>query len=315
MDDASFHIFERCLYIANILAAIIYGILLYTACSSVYLLATGHARTQKSRIFFIGYIIVMVICMTFVMASNALAGQMMWIEHRDTEGGPFAYYLATAANWTGVTGTTLNMFGNFMGDLLLLYRCYIIWNSSIAVIVLPSLIFLASTAMAIVSCVRSALPGSSFFASDTINFAIPWIALTCGLNAILTGLITARLLIARRRLKTVLGSNEYSTVYTSAISIIVESALPFGILGITFAILLGRGNTVYMIFNGILGTYTGLAPLLIIHRVALGRAWSKDTANQIMTASLNFAHHTSDATLHDLDLEKAHINTSSGSLA
>ncbi|ESK86671.1 hypothetical protein Moror_9670 [Moniliophthora roreri MCA 2997] len=315
MDDASFHIFERCLYIANILAAIIYGILLYTACSSVHLLATGHARSRRNRIFFIGYIIVMVICMTFAMASNALAGQMMWIEHRDMEGGPLAYYLATAANWTNVTGTALDMFGNFMGDLLLLYRCYIIWSSSITVIVLPSLIFLASTAMAIISCVQSALPGSSFFANNTINFAIPWIALTCGLNAILTGLITARLLVARHRLKAILGSNEHSTAYTSAVSIIVESALPFSILGIIFAILLGKGNTVYMIFNGIWGTYAGLAPLLIIHRVALGRAWSKDTANQIMSTTLNFAQQANDSTVHVSDLEKTQISASSGSLA
>ncbi|KAJ8076158.1 hypothetical protein PM082_022143 [Marasmius tenuissimus] len=280
-------VFERCFYIGNLLQSFMYGITVYLAYSSISMLRSNQplskGQTKGSRQFLIIYVIAITISMTFALATNGLAGQMMWIEHRDVEGGPYMYFLITASNWTNVLGTAMDMFGNFLGDLLLLYRCYVIYNSNRWVMILPILTFLASTSMAIVSCVQSALPGSSFFATNALNFGIPWISLTCALNVILTGLISVKLLWARRRMNRLLQSRELTDVYTGVVAILVESALPFSVLGIVFAVLLAKGNFAYAIFSAVWGAYVGIAPLLIINRVANGKAWSRNTAQQLST--------------------------------
>lgn len=89
------------------------------------------------------------------------------------------------------------------------------------------------------SVVQSALPGSSFFEGNDIVYAVPWISLTCSLNAIITILIVARILSARRRIRSAM-PEDMATVYTGVIAILVESALPFTLLGIVFAVLLGK---------------------------------------------------------------------------
>ncbi|KAL0066823.1 hypothetical protein AAF712_006226 [Marasmius tenuissimus] len=311
-EDPAALLFERCFYIGNILQSII----LYVAFDSIALLRerryssnrfTGIVRTQDNiagnRVFLIAYVLVMLVCMTFALATNGLAGQRMWIEFRDVEGGPFQQFTDTASNWENVTGTAFDQFGNFLGDLLLrvkwhfvftgiylkLYRCYVIWDSNKLVLMFPTILFLGSTAMAIVSCVQSALPGSSFFEGKAVSFAIPWISLTCSLNVLLTILITYRLVHARRyvRLGSSLQASDLVRMYTGPVAIFIESALPFSVLGVIFAILLGKGVAVYAIFSAVWGSYVGIAPLLIIHRMASGKAWTRNTAYQMSTINEN----------------------------
>ncbi|KAK1219806.1 hypothetical protein PQX77_017470 [Marasmius sp. AFHP31] len=317
-------VFERCFYIGNLLQSFMYGITVYLAYSSISMLRSNQplsrGQTKGSRQFLIIYVIAITVSMTFALATNGLAGQMMWIEHRDFEGGPFQYFLVTASNWTNVLGTAMDMFGNFLGDLLLVCEvgtrlfsvfemethisglalpllCYLqlkqmdndpthshVLSIDLWVILLPSFLLvtkLGQLAMAIVSLIQSALPGSSFFTANALNFGIPWISLTCALNVILTVLISAKLLWARRRMNRLLQSKEMTDVYTGVVAILVESALPFSILGIVFAILLAKENFAYAIFSAVWGAYVGVAPLLIIHRVANGKAWNRNTAQQL----------------------------------
>ncbi|KAK1225176.1 hypothetical protein PQX77_011856 [Marasmius sp. AFHP31] len=131
--------FERFFYIGNMLQSICHGITLYLAFNSIVLLAkplcirtptlANHGLpgihiqlpnrlSIKQRIFFIAYVLVMVLCMTFALASNVLFGQQLWIDHRDFKGGPSAYWAHAASSWFNVTGSAMCMFANCMGDLL-----------------------------------------------------------------------------------------------------------------------------------------------------------------------------------------------------
>ncbi|KAK7019678.1 hypothetical protein VNI00_018023, partial [Paramarasmius palmivorus] len=159
--------------------------------------------------------------------------------------------------------------------------------------------------MAIIALIQSAMPGGSIFAQESVNFLIPWISLTSSLNVLLTALIAYRLLSARRHLlaTNITEAKELSAVYTGVVAILVESALPFSVLGILFAVLLGVQNTAYTMVSVLWGNYTGLAPLLVIHRVAIGKAWSSKTAGQLISTELRFATGITDSTLRDRDLE------------
>ena len=84
--------------------------------------------------------------------------------------------------------------------------------------------------------IETALPNVTFFAKQSTSFSIPWITVTCTLNGILTSLIIARILYVSHKAKS-------TSSYTGVIAILVESAIPFSLVGIAFAICVGRNFT------------------------------------------------------------------------
>ncbi|KAH9485865.1 hypothetical protein JR316_0002780 [Psilocybe cubensis] len=236
--------------------------------------------------FYIAYSMTLLILMTFAFATNAVMGQLMWINHRDYEGGPLAYYAASANSWFETLGTSMDVVANIMADALLVYRCYVIWRRSIWVLIPLLLLYMASVAFSLLTTMQSALPNNHILANST-NFFIPWISLTSGLNFIVTGLIVYRILAFSRRARGTL-PDEAHKVYTGAASILVESALPFSILGIIFAVYTSKGQAPQVALGFIWGTFFALSPQLIILRVAMGRAWSSNTEDKITTSSIAF---------------------------
>ena len=108
--------------------------------------------------------------------------------------------------------------------------------------------------MAIVTLVQSAYPGSNFFRGATVDFGVPWAALSVGLNIVVTALITFRLLNAHHRLKKVL-PDHIVHMYTGMAAIFIESALPFSILGIAFAITYGLHSDIGPAFLFVWATF------------------------------------------------------------
>ncbi|KIJ42132.1 hypothetical protein M422DRAFT_171524 [Sphaerobolus stellatus SS14] len=271
---------EHSFYVGNAFGSILYGLQLYMSFYSIYLLS--HNRNPKHRTprnIYILYSVSMIILMAFALSANVLMGQLMWIDHRNYPGGPLGYFSAQGAIWFNVLGSAADIFADILSNALLIYRCYIIWNKSLTIIIFPSLLFLGATAMAMMALVQSALPGSSFFVQQAVNYAVPWLSLTCGLNFLVTCLIAGRI-IYFGRIGQGAFSNEAARFYTGTVAILIESALPFTLLGIVFAVLLGKGLPEELSFSVIWGIFVAISPQLIILRVAMGRGWTEDTASQ-----------------------------------
>ncbi|KAI0316437.1 hypothetical protein OF83DRAFT_247053 [Amylostereum chailletii] len=79
-------------------------------------------------------------------------------------------------------------------------------------------------------------------------------------------------------------------MYTSVIAILVESALPFSVLGIVTIAVTGKNVFVNSVFLIVWGTFAGLSPLFIILRTAMGMGWSRETT-ALATKSIVFAPH------------------------
>ncbi|KAI0319584.1 hypothetical protein OF83DRAFT_1054702 [Amylostereum chailletii] len=214
--------------------------------------------------------------------------EFMWIDHRDFPGGPLAYLAANSSVWWQTLGTASGQATNILGDGLLLYRCFIIWGSDWRIVAFPFLLYLGSIAMGLVTVVQSALPGSDFFKGKTVNFDVPWTALSVALNIVVTCLITYRILRARRALRETL-SPESLRVFTGVIAILIESALPFSVLGIVFTVTYGKNLDGGPAFSFIWGTLCALSPQLIIFRVATGQAWTRDLVSQTAGGTMVFA--------------------------
>ncbi|KAI0095199.1 hypothetical protein BDY19DRAFT_916738 [Irpex rosettiformis] len=253
--------------------------------------------TRRKKIFYLLYVAVVEFCMIIAVFANAYIGQLMWIDHRDAPGGPFEYFISKSTFWTNVWGSAADIFANIIGDGFLLYRCYVIWHQSWWIMAFPALVYAASVVLSILSLVESALPeNNSFFNFAHVSFTVPWIALSSALNIILTMMISFRILRFRRELQFALNRDphllaqhsQYLNTYTSIVAILVESALPFSIIGLITCILVGKGNSVNAAFLELWGVFPGISPLLIVLRIAMGSAWTNETS-ELPTRTLTFA--------------------------
>ncbi|KAG2065023.1 hypothetical protein BDR04DRAFT_206847 [Suillus decipiens] len=145
--------------------------------------------------------------------------------------------------------------------------------------------------MAIMTVIESAMPLSDLWQGLTAQFGISWVALTVGFNIIVTGLIISRLLFFHRRVRSILSDEQRST-YTGTVAILVESALPFTVLGIVYLVTYILGIPSATAVGIIWGTFV-LTPQLIILRVASGVAWSRDTGSSITQTTLHYHDNSS----------------------
>jgi hypothetical protein len=221
---------------------------------------------------------------TIALACNAVFGQNAWIDHRDVEGGPAAYIGANISAVYNTVGTTAGVMMNFLGDGLLIYRCYVIWNSW-KIIIFPTFVYLGALSMSILLIFESAQPGANFFVGHAVDFGVPYLSLTIGLNIIVTTLICGRLMHLRREIGKVLGPS-HAKMYTSIIAILVESAALFTAFGIAYVIIYARKSQSEFALVQVWGDFCGISPQLIILRIAMGHGWTKDTVGQLTSPTM-----------------------------
>jgi hypothetical protein len=101
------------------------------------------------------------------------------------------------------------------------------------------LLSLFMAAIEVVTVVECALPGTSSLHENPAKLALWWFALSAGLNVIVTSMICFRILRMRAVTRNVL-SPEISSMFTSAAAILIESMVPFSILGIGLVITLAQ---------------------------------------------------------------------------
>ncbi|KAG1858805.1 hypothetical protein DFJ58DRAFT_715800 [Suillus subalutaceus] len=280
---------ERALYIGNTISTVVYGGNLFLYAYSTYLLMIS-TKPVRLRIFYTCFGGLLLLLLTISFASNNAFCELMWIERQNYPGGTSAFLAANMAAWYNVFGTAADCAANILTDgtlgkftTYILYRCYIIWGSSWPVIVIPAIIYLGSATMAVMMVIQSAMPTSDLWQGLAAQFGISWVALTVGFNIIVTALIIYRLLFFHRRW----------SPYTGIAEILVESALPFTVLGIAYLATYIQGVPSATAVGIVWGTFVVLMPQLIILRIASGVAWSRDTASNITQTTLLYYHSSS----------------------
>ncbi|TEB23827.1 hypothetical protein FA13DRAFT_1397729 [Coprinellus micaceus] len=195
----------------------------------------------------------------------------------------------------------------FVGDGLLLYRCYFFWSDRKWIVILPALTYVASVVMGFLQMLWiEAFPGWR------IDFSVAWIILNASLNVLITALISFRLLVASYRNSQLLPSFS-SKVYISIVAILVEAALPLSVTGIILACFINqaRGSGAARPHQGIFKIlyffFLAISPQMIIFRVITGRGFLKNgstlptpratgaTETKPMSTALDFARSEEDS--------------------
>jgi len=247
---------------------------------------------MKHRKFYMIYSSFLLLFLSISLATNCAFGDLMWIDDGNFPGGPLAFYQDNSSAWYNTFGTAADVAVFVMADGLMLYRCFMFWRDHRWVVILPALLYVASFVMAIITTIESALPGASIFQGLPTNFSISWLALTVSFNLIVTLTIIGRLLVTYLTVRGSLGP-ALSRTYIDVSAVLVESALPFSVLGIGFLVCQVLNSDVVFAFAFVWGTFLAVSPQLIIYRVALGTAWSKDTM-YTTNANMDFAQNNDD---------------------
>ncbi|KAK7032903.1 hypothetical protein R3P38DRAFT_2919620 [Favolaschia claudopus] len=279
MGDQVFQL-ERSWYIGNAFFAILYGLQLSMYFQTIYLSLNTSEGSRRTRTFNIVFSTALLCFITVALACNLFFGQAMWIEHRDFEGGPAAYFGENIAAWYNTLGTAADVTANVLGDGMMLYRCHVFWGHSPLAMVFPVLLYLGSVAMGITTTIQSGLPSGDFFKGTAVNFGIPWLVLTIVFNIVVTAMIVTRLLSVHYRVNKVVG-REATKRYTGLLAILVESALPFTVLGVCYLALYVKEIPESLAFADIWGAFVALSPQAIVLRIAMGGAWTKETFNRL----------------------------------
>ncbi|KAH6901884.1 hypothetical protein BKA70DRAFT_1521501 [Coprinopsis sp. MPI-PUGE-AT-0042] len=203
-------------------------------------------------------------------------------------------------------------------DGLLAWRCYVIWTGNKWVGLFPLLPYVASIAVGTLNAVSNALcpgldPTNVVCKNHGLHSGLYYLVAT-SVNLTATALICIRLLRTRRWLKRVLGSEGASNSddaattervgdsvvpYTRVTTVLIESALPFTLLGVAAAIVafVNTSPANYArIFSSRLWTIaSGLTSQVIIYRVITGTSWTsnRERDRYALSHSINFLHTSS----------------------
>ncbi|VDC01103.1 unnamed protein product [Peniophora sp. CBMAI 1063] len=278
---------ERGLYNGELVAWGAWGVLLAVCIQCIAVLWRNIQRGNRRHRYLLVYIIVMTALATAGVAMTAKWQQIYLIDQRNYPGGPMAYYAKFAVNSLSVAGRFCAFIMNWMADGLLIWRLYVIYQGALLFVTLPTLTFLASFAMSIVELDAVTRPNSSVFASSSVNLGLIYWSLSIAVNVLVTALIVARVYFAQRALDHAFGvsSRRSDRLYSNVSAILIESAALYTIPAIIFLVGYSLQSTLQFT-AGPLECIQGIAPLLIILRVANGTAYTSATISETSRSSV-----------------------------
>ncbi|KAF8220407.1 hypothetical protein L208DRAFT_1416769 [Tricholoma matsutake] len=260
----------------------------------------GKSRFRQSA-FLLFYTTFLIIVQTIFMVVQANTVQSIYIDNRNYPGGPWQYFLATQNLPVDVIFFATLFVLTFLSDILVLWRCWVIWTASgriaaYVVTAFPTLLLLASFAMGTLWTLQSSQPGLSLYSKLPQAYGMSYYVISLTVNIIITILIIIRLLMYRRTILDVL-PKEHARHYVSIATIMVESAALYSVLALIFIITYAVNNPMNQIFLTAASCAQQIASYLIIYRLADGRAWTKNTLDAQQTLpTMNFrsgqVHHT-----------------------
>ncbi|KAG7087010.1 hypothetical protein E1B28_012988 [Marasmius oreades] len=181
---------------------------------------------------------------------------------------------------------SLYITSNVVADVILVSRCYLIWNQSLLVVIFPTLLCLASNAVGMVYIWSHMTDFTAIFLGDNsslIKFALPFILLDLCSNLLLTLLIAGKIFLVVRETRNITGIHGPNT-YSSLIAIMYVTNVKGGLWILNPSVRSVESGVLYPVALIILLFFhrnsvifslvqiVGIAPTLIIVRVGLGTA-------------------------------------------
>ncbi|KAF7329198.1 hypothetical protein MKEN_00180400 [Mycena kentingensis (nom. inval.)] len=269
--ESSFDLFaERTNLHGTIFAGVAYGVLFAIAFQALFLFF----QMPRSKIPYrhVAYVATMLSLATMLFAANARFIQLTFIDLRNFPGGPNAVSENFYALPVNILGFFCGITMSWLADGLLVWRFTVIMGNNLWYAVFPGLILLGSVATSVVLGIGLFVPQfqtNEWLMINLVNFGIAYWSLSIALNLLLTTAITARILLVRRELRGILGA-DHAKQYVSVVAMVIESAALYAVWSLAFLIAFALHSPIRDMFLPVLGQVQGIAPVLILFRVAQG---------------------------------------------
>ncbi|KAJ7848426.1 hypothetical protein B0H13DRAFT_1645549 [Mycena leptocephala] len=180
-------------------------------------------------------------------------------------------------------------------DMIMIWRCWIVWGRSWLVVVLPILGVVAGTICAglgIAGQVAAELitnVTASQGLAPLVRFSIPFLGMSLAITLYTTGFIVARILHVQRYANKngIERSGGGSSLY-AVLEILVESSALYAASLFVFIVLLARKSENQVYIQNIHAQIAGIAPTLLMLRISAGQA-RDDTEWSLPKSDLQFA--------------------------
>lgn len=276
---------ERSRLDGMILAAFSYGILflLTVQAAAAILSRCRHGNGVVYRPWLLAYVFTTFILATVGFAANVKFTEMIWIDLRDAPGGPVALIEDELNYWINIMALTCYYVMEWFMQPLLLYRCLVVWNGNKYVAVSMTALFLTMIALSIV--VLAGASGTVFY---NLNTQLAYLCIEVGMTVMYTLLVSWQLLKFRRGMEGLVGS-EHLHIYNTAMTMVVESAAMYSVLGIIYIISFALHSNLSNLVLLSIPNVQAIAQLIIIIRVVQGRAVGTYGQSETCVNSIAFA--------------------------
>ncbi|KAK0479637.1 hypothetical protein IW261DRAFT_1625001 [Armillaria novae-zelandiae] len=183
-------------------------------------------------------------------------------------------------NWgASIPGAICTM----LADAIIIWRCWIVWGKSLVTVILPVLLLISGITFKCIATYNEsthAMLGDAYLLQMTL-----YTSFTLASTLLCTVLIVFRIVTVARRVGKI---GDGLKAYHHILEILLESSALYSIslvLNVAFYV---HGDEIVYYFDHLAGITKGIAPTLLIGRVAAGRARPDDSWQGSIMSSLHF---------------------------
>ncbi|KAK0442163.1 hypothetical protein EV421DRAFT_597605 [Armillaria borealis] len=183
-----------------------------------------------------------------------------------------------------IMGTTASGLNLIIADCTITWRCWVVWAHDWKVTILPIFFIVGGIVSGVNDVVHRFMV--SFNTDETeINWGVATMATTLGTNILCTALIVSRILYVARGHRGIMGGIR---TYRGILEILVESAALYSIIYVVLMVFYPIDSGYGFFYPQALSyPVTGIAPTLIILRVASGQGRPEESSQETQS-SLHF---------------------------
>ncbi|KAG2070617.1 hypothetical protein BDR04DRAFT_1054042 [Suillus decipiens] len=275
---------ERTRLDGMMLGGVFYGIftLLTVQAATALMQRPRHGeKIANNRVVLLFYISITFALGTIGYAANARYTEMIWIDLRDTPGGPLGLIESALDYGINVLALSTYFAMGWCMQALLLHRCSVIWHRAKSVMV-PMITFcMAMFAVSVLILIQANHRGIFF----KMNTMLLYFCMELGFTLTYTILVTSRLFVMRSQMKQAVVQYNSST-YDTVILMLIESAMLYSVFCVIVIVsIASHSDGVSNLFSISMTSVQGIAQLLVIVRVARGRAITHEWPTRRVTAA------------------------------
>ncbi|KAK0192009.1 hypothetical protein F5146DRAFT_1189250 [Armillaria mellea] len=178
----------------------------------------------------------------------------------------------------GIIATTATALNLIIADCTIIWRCWVVWAHDWRIIILPIFFVVGEIVCGGIGVVSEFMPWANMIDETQVHWAVATMAATLGTNILCTTLIVAT---GHR------GVMDAIRTYRGVVEIMVESAALYSIVFVVLMILYPLDSYAYFYPLALCYPVTGIAPTLIVLRVASGQGRPEESSLETQS-SLHF---------------------------